>query len=136
MKFLSKGKDGGPESTVTGYWLIEVKWLFSIALLRFDSGSRDAYHSHAFNCLSWVLRGRLLEWFHAGAYGGAYVARTLRSSWIPFITRRETFHRVVSQGTTWVFTLRGPWAKQWREFDPRTGEFSTLEDGRVVVEGM
>ena len=45
-------KDGGPDSTVWMYG-IEVKWLFSILLLRFEDGSRDAYHSHAFDCVSW-----------------------------------------------------------------------------------
>lgn len=29
MKFLSKAKDGGAESTVTGYWLVEIKPLLN-----------------------------------------------------------------------------------------------------------
>ena len=62
MKFLFKAKDGGPESKVTGYWLIESKRWFSIALLRFDEGSREAFHTHAFNAISWVLWGELLEY--------------------------------------------------------------------------
>jgi hypothetical protein len=33
MNFLNKTKDGGPESTVWAYWLIEIKSLFSVALL-------------------------------------------------------------------------------------------------------
>mgnify|MGYP001575993171 CR=1 FL=1 len=58
MKLFYYGKDGGPESHVWGFWLIEAKSLFSIVLLRFENGTREAYHSHAFNSLSWVLRGR------------------------------------------------------------------------------
>ena len=51
------GKDGGPESKVDGYWLFRHKRLFTVALLRFSKGSREAYHSHAFNAVSWVLTG-------------------------------------------------------------------------------
>lgn len=62
MKFLYYGKNGGPESRVWGYFLIEIKSLFSIVLLRFENGSRDAYHTHAFHCFSWLLRGHLTEY--------------------------------------------------------------------------
>ena len=52
MKVLYKGKDGGNLSTVTGYWLIECKNLFSIVLLKFEGESREAYHTHAFGAIS------------------------------------------------------------------------------------
>ena len=61
MKLFSYGKDGGEESTVWGYWLCEFKSLFSVALLCFEDGSREAYHDHAFNSISWVLSGKLTE---------------------------------------------------------------------------
>lgn len=127
MKLFHVGKDGGPDSTVTGYWLVEIKHLLSIAFLRFDNGTRDSYHNHAFDSLSWILSGKLNE----SHLGGSVVNHVpgLR----PVITRRKTFHRVFSVGKTWVFTLRGPWAKQWREYNPYTRKYSTLEDGRVVA---
>lgn len=53
MKLLFKRKDGGQQSTVTGYWLIEWKNVFSIVLLKFEKGTREAYHTHAFNAFSW-----------------------------------------------------------------------------------
>lgn len=127
MKFFYKGKDGGPDSNVTGYWLVEIKGLFSIALLKFDHGSRQAYHSHAFNCISWVLSGLLREQHRDGRTQYHY------ADGIPIVTKKETFHRVFSIDTTWVFTVRGPWDKQWNEYDVGTNELSTLEDGRVVV---
>lgn len=130
MKFFKSGKDGGPDSTVTGYWLVEIKRLFSIAVLRFDDGSRYAYHSHAFNSTSWVLSGLLKE----KLLGAPYDEIVYWPSWRPIRTLRSTFHRVKSEGATWVLTFRGPWAKRWREFDPFTNKFSTLENGRVVVE--
>lgn len=127
MKLLSIGKDGGPESTVTGYWLTEIKRLFSVVLLKFEHGSRDAYHSHAFNSINWVLRGRVTEYNRDGTvtvYG---------PSLLPIITRRSTFHRVVSEGTTWVFSLRGSWKKTWLEYNPKTEEMTRLTNGRKVA---
>lgn len=128
MRFFHIGKDGGPKSTVTGYWLVELKKFFSVALLRFDDGSRDEFHSHAFDCLSWVLKGRVHEQLM-----GATKTRTYLPSWVPILTLRTTFHRVVSEGTTWVFTVRGPWAKTWDEYSPKTGRFTTLKNGRARV---
>jgi 8-oxo-dGTP diphosphatase len=60
MRFLEKTKDGGPESPVIGYFLIEIKSLFSIVLLHFG-GTREAFHSHAFNAVTLWLKGRVLE---------------------------------------------------------------------------
>lgn len=40
MKFLETTKGGGAESTVWAHWLIEIKSLFSIALLRFEDLAR------------------------------------------------------------------------------------------------
>lgn len=127
MKFLSKSKDGGPESTVSAYWLVEMKSAFSIALLRFGDGSRSSYHSHAFNSVSWVLSGKLVEQFMDGK------EQTFIRSVIPVMTWRETFHRVVSTGTSWVFTIRGPWADRWYEFDPVRKVMSTLLHGRKKI---
>lgn len=128
MKFFKKMKDGGPASTVTGYWLVEIKKLFSVVLLRFDDGSRDAYHSHAFDSINWVLRGEVEEQGLFDSFTKRYLP-----SFIPVITRRERFHRVVSRGTTWVFSIRGPWLDEWFEYDPKTDRTSTLTHGREVV---
>jgi hypothetical protein len=130
MKFFKMGKDGGPKSTVTGYWLLELKSLFSIALLKFSDGSREEYHSHAFNCVSWVLSGELREHIHKQVYDRPNV---YRPSWIPIFTWRGTFHRVVSNGDTWVFTIRGPWRQWWKEYNPWTQKYTTLSHGRKVV---
>lgn len=128
MKFFESAKDGGPESTVTGYWLVEIKKLFSVALLRFDNGSRESYHSHAFGSTSWLLSGVLREEHRD------HQVDIHRPGLLPIITKRSTFHRVFSLGTSWVLTFRGPWAKQWREFDPVSMTSSVLENGRTIVE--
>lgn len=127
MKLFHKGKDGGPESTVTGYWLIEWKRFFSIAVLCFESGSRDAYHSHAFNSISWLLKGRLIEYL----FGGGETRVYFPGLW-PIITKRTTNHKVLSLGRSWVLTFRGPWAKTWEEYRP-TGRV-TLTHGRKEIE--
>jgi hypothetical protein len=128
LKLFYHGKDGGAESTVWGWWLIEAKNLLSVALLKFADGSREAYHDHAFNSISWVLRGKLVEHNLDGTVN-TYTPR-LR----PIITKRDTFHKVVSEGTTWVFTLRGPWWTTWHEYLPPTGQRLTLTNGRDIVD--
>lgn len=122
-------KDGGPESKSSGLFLIEIKRLFSIVLLKFTDGSRDAYHTHAFDAISWVLRGKLIEENLHGA------TIEYKPSWKPIFTSRDTFHKVSSVGETRAFTLRGPWVKNWREYLPKQDEFVTLTHGREVVGG-
>lgn len=126
MKLFSKMKDGGDESRVWGYWLVEIKSLFSIVLLRFENGTREAFHNHAFNCFSWVLSGQLIEYHKDGEVD------LHRASWRPFVTRRETYHKVSSVGRSWVLSFRGPWSKTWNE--NVDGEEITLTNGRVIVE--
>lgn len=126
MKFLSMSKDGGEESRVWAYWLVELKSLFSIVLLRFERGSRDAYHSHAFNSVSWVLRGTLHEILHDGT------THVYQPSLWPICTYRSTLHQVHSEKRSWVLSLRGPWVNHWVEI-PRGESPITLTHGRKVV---
>lgn len=134
VRFLSRAKDGGPKSTVTGYWLIELKRLFSAVLLRFDDGSRDEYHDHAFDSINWVIWGNVVEQaIVPGDEFGEHIEIRYGPSLRPIVTRRSRMHRVVSDGTTLVLSLRGPWAQTWREFDERTGKFQTLTHGRKIV---
>ena len=127
MKLFQLSKDGGPESKVWGYFLCEIKPLFSIVLLRFEDGSRDAYHDHAFNAVSWVLKGKLREETISPEPEENVYEPSIR----PVITLRDTFHKVTSYGRTWVLSLRGPWADQWHEY--ANGKEMTLTNGRKVV---
>lgn len=133
MKLFTKCKDGGPESTVFAHILCEFKSLFSVMLLEFRNGSRDAYHSHAFDCVSWVLKGKLKE--DEVDEFGYHTYTEHRPSLLPIITLRETTHKVTSEGTTWVLTFRGPWAKVWKEIMP-DGEEVVLSHGRRKVYGQ
>lgn len=107
-----KAKDGGPESKVVGFWLFRCKWLFTIALLNFARGSREVYHSHAFNAWSWLLRGRLVEHTYRGQYEVYEPSLKLIS------TPRDRIHKVYgSFDSNWVLTFRGPWAHSWLEIE-------------------
>ena len=125
MKLFKKMKDGGAESTVTVYWLIEAKRVVSILVLKFEGRSREAFHNHAFNCFSWVLKGQLTETMLDGT------VKYYKPSIFPFVTTREDFHKVDSDGTSYVLTFRGPWLKTWNEF---TDKYITLTDGRKIVD--
>lgn len=130
VKLLWGHKDGGPESHVR-CWGIECKGLFSVLLLCFGQGSREAFHTHAFNSVSWLLRGRLLEHgrFSLPAPLEASALRWYRPSWRAIYTKRHWMHRVEGGHVrNWVFTLRGPWVDHWQDGPP--GGTTTLTHGR------
>lgn len=125
MRFLEKSHDGGEGSGVTGFFLIEIKSLFSIVLIRFRPGTRDAYHNHAFNALTFWLKGRVIE-HHLDGTSQEWSSPSIK------YTPRSTFHKVDAQGTAWALCIRGPWKKYWNE--NRKGKFVTLTHGRVEVD--
>ena len=137
MRIFSKGKDGGPESTSWGYWLIESKRWFSIALIKFNGPSREAYHTHAFNAVSWLLWGRLHESVMIEP-SGAWIPRVYTPSLWPIVTPRERLHKVSSRGVSWALTFRGPWAETWEEriYHAKSDSYLkvTLANGRKVVD--
>jgi hypothetical protein len=110
-------KDGGPESTVWAHFLCEFKGLFSIVLLRFEDGSRDAYHSHAFHAVSWLLSGGLLE-SRTTRIAPGWIVYSYPPSALPIITLRSHHHKVTSVGRSWVLSFRGPWSSTWEETIP------------------
>lgn len=122
-------KDGGPESRVRAYGY-ESKRLGSVLLLRFGDGTRDAFHSHAFNAVSWLLRGALHE--HVRRRRSVVTNRWYLPSLRPIVTPRARFHQVESRGTSWVLSVRGPWVETWREKVPGQKEY-LLTHGRKRV---
>lgn len=125
--FMELGKDGGPKSRVDGYWLIRAKKLFTVAVLRFAQGTREAFHSHAFDSVSWVLRGSLVEVMLDGE------VRFHSASPFPVLTRRDTFHKVYGvDPANWVLTFRGPWSDRWQEVD-ESGDAVVLTHDRVEL---
>lgn len=127
MKLLRYGKDGGPKSTVWGFWFIEIKPLFSIVLLCFEKGSREVFHSHAFNALTWWIRGDVEEYLIDGT------VRVWAPSFKPKYTPRSCFHKVYAIRRTWAISIRGPWQDKWFERNPITNTTVTLTHGRKVV---
>ena len=127
MKLLQYGLDGGPKSNVHGFWFIEIKSLFSIVILRFGKGSRESFHSHAFNAWTWFLRGHVTEQ-HVDN-----LDLTWKASWKPKYTPRECYHRVFAKEVTYALSFRGPWSKTWKEFNPTTQIERTYKSGRKII---
>lgn len=127
MRFFEKAKDGGSESPVDAYFLFEIKPLFSIAMLKFNKGSRENYHTHAFNAFTWFICGDLVEQDVSGKlykYG---------RSLIPKITLKEKNHRVIAAETSWCLTLRGKWCGKWTEYNEKENKTITMTNGRKVI---
>lgn len=124
MKVCSKAWDGGENSGVTGYFLVEIKPLFSIVLLHFAKGSREAYHSHAFNALSIWLWGRVKEHI---LYGDTLGWNAGRAKYTP----RDCFHKIEALEDSWCLSFRGPWVDKW--YEVRKGKYVTLTHGRIEV---
>ena len=125
MKLFKRSHDGGKDSGVTGYWLIEAKSLFSIVLLRFSKGSREAFHSHAFNALTWWLKGSVIEMFLNGG------EKRWKPSFFPKYTPRDCYHKIVADEVSWAISFRGPWSKTWKE--TKAGRETIFTHGRVEV---
>lgn len=126
MRILSRAKDGGPESPVDAFFLFEIKTIGSVALLRFNRGSREAFHTHAFHALTWFIWGDMVEEDIDGAL------HVYRHSLLPKFTPRSKNHRVRAYRTSWCFTIRGPWADIWTE--TRNGVTTRLTHGRRKVD--
>lgn len=124
MRFFEKSHDGGEGSGVTGYFLIEIKSLFSIVLIRFSNGTRDAYHNHAFSALTIWLKGSVKEHMLDGKVN-YWKAGNIK------YTPRSNFHKVEALGTSWALCFRGPWSKTWNE--SRKGKLVTLTHGRIEL---
>lgn len=124
MKFFEVAKDGGQKSHVTGFWVLEIKSLFSIVFLKFAKGTREAYHTHAFNAFTWFLKGSVTEYHKDGA-----VIPWKPSLWAKY-TPRTCFHKVYAHEDTYAFSIRGPWLNRWKEYLPETGEVIELTHGR------
>lgn len=125
MRLFSKSHDGGKGSGVTGYFLVEIKPLFSVVFLKFNKGTRDAYHNHAFNALTIWLKGSVREHMLDGQVNN-WKAGNIK------YTPRENFHKVEALTDTWALSFRGPWLDKWNE--SRNDKLITLTHGRVEVE--
>jgi hypothetical protein len=126
MKLLKVMKDGGPKSHVTGFFLIEIKSLFSVVLLKFGKGTREAYHSHAFDAATLWIKGHVTEHLLDGT-SRDWAAGDLK------YTARNCFHKVFAHVDSYAVSVRGPWAKTWKEYLPAEDKFVTLTHGRKVV---
>lgn len=126
MNLLCKRKDGGKNSPVDAYFLIEWKGLFSAALLKFNKGGREAFHTHAFNAYTWFLKGDLRE-----ETFGSSVSYKYTRSLVPKYTPKDKNHRVKASKDSWCFTIRGKWQDTWTEDED--GVTTTFTKGRQII---
>jgi len=117
--------DGGKDSGVMAYFLIEWKPLFSIGILHFNTGTREAYHNHAFNALTWWIKGHVTEIKLDNQQ------KDFTPSLKPKYTSRDNFHKVMAHEDTWALTFRGPWKDTWKEY--RKDKYVTLTHGRKEI---
>lgn len=124
-RFFYVKPDGGLDSGVTGYFLIEWKLFFSIGILHFRNGTREAFHSHAFNAITFWLKGRVTEIKYNGA------SKDFSAGFKPKYTPRTNWHKIHAHEDVYALTFRGPWVDVWYEF--KNGKTVTLTHGRKVV---
>lgn len=127
MKLFKRSHDGGKDSGVTGYWLIEWKNVFSIVLLKFNPNHRENYHSHAFNAVTWWLWGEATEEF----IDKKKIVWT--PSLLPKYTPRENIHKYSVAKPSWAISFRGAWHTSWEEYNPTTNEYIRLGNGRKEI---
>lgn len=126
MKLFHRSYDGGPDSGVTGYWLIEWKRLFSICLLKFNPNHRENFHSHAFNALTWWIKGEATEELLDGSL------LSWKPSIMPKFTPKHNIHKIHVTDTVYALSIRGPWDRTWIEVTPE-GNTITLSKGRKRI---
>lgn len=132
MEIFKTGKDGGLKSTVNGFWFIEWKNLFSIVLLRFEKGSRENYHSHAFNAVSWFLKG-VLEEHTIDLKNKKITKKWFKGICKPKYTPRSQVHKFFCKEEALCLTFRGKWVDRWIEYNQQKDEVITLTHGRKII---
>lgn len=118
---------------ISQYILFENKYLFSIYLLRWDTGSenisQNRFHSHAFNSICFRLSGEYQE--EVVTKNGSFITKTN-----PFfrIIKRNHVHRIVSaKPKSFSLVLAGPWDQHWWEFFPLSAKWVKYQWGRIEL---
>lgn len=127
MKLFTKAKDGGSESPVDAYFLFENKYVGSIAILKFNKGGREAFHTHAFDALTWFIKGDLIEEDVSGDL--LVYKRSIK----PKITLKSKNHRVIAKKDSYCITIRGRWVDTWTEYNKELNETTIFSWGRNKV---
>lgn len=130
MNIFKKLKDGGSQSPVDAYFLFEIKGLASVALLKFNKGGREAFHTHAFDALTWFIKGDLIE---EDVSGDTY---RYKKSLVPKLTLKSKNHRVLANKNSYCLTVRGKWQDSWTEYDKDSNTTTVFNWGRLVSQKL
>ncbi len=110
------------------FTIIEIKYLGGIIVNIFNTSNQDRFHSHAFNALSWMIRGHYYE--DVIVDGNLLKLKKIeRSRFIP----RNYIHKITkSSPNAMSITFEGPWESTWNEYFDN-GRIKTYSWGRKVI---
>lgn len=122
------------EQLVSEHTLLEWKPLFSIKLFNFHrtDGSQDRFHTHAFNAISFLLKGNYIE---EVIEDGRVVRLNRNRSRVLFIPA-DQYHRITRSAGCRTLLITGPWGAEFKELRSVDGyQFQevTLGEGRVDI---
>lgn len=104
--------------------------MFSLAVLKFNKGSRENFHTHAFHSLTWFISGDMEE---LDICGDSY---KYKRNLLPKITKRTKNHKVIANKTSWCITIRGRWVDTWTEYNSSKQKTIILTHGRKEINGV
>jgi hypothetical protein len=126
-RFFFSKSDGGVESGVTAYCFFEWKIFFSIGILHFNPGSREDFHNHAFNAITFWISGSVVEEKFKNP-----ISKVFSAGFRPKYTPRSNFHRIIAQNNgAYALTIRGPWLDYW--YEVKNNDIRILTHGRRIL---
>lgn len=110
------------------YVIFECKYLFSIIIFNFIESDKvqDRFHTHAFNSVSFKLKGYYEE--HILDENGETLI-VPRHNVVKFF-ERDIYHAIGKSNDCWTLLLAGPWKQTWKEFFPNLRKIETLSWSR------
>lgn len=111
--FMKKKKIDLGDQSVTELTILEYKKLFSIKLFKFhkSSGKQDRFHTHAFNALSFLIKGDYTEEIIKDNKIMKCRRNRSRILYIP----KDSYHRITKSDSCYTLLLTGPWGGEFKE---------------------
>lgn len=85
--------------------------------MKFNKGTREAYHKHVFDALTWWLWGSVIE--HVFNENNEDNNKVEKINWCPWILPKYTpcdnLHKIEALETSYAISFRGPWKDTWYE---------------------
>lgn len=122
------------EQLVSEHTLLEWKPLFSIKLFYFhpSTGVQDRFHTHAFNAVSFLLKGSYIE----EVIKDGYVVRMNRNRRRMLCIPAGQYHRITRSLGRRTLLITGPWGdtfKELRHVEGNQFQEVLVGEGRVDI---